>query len=75
MRAGPQIATSSTATGGHQPPADPAPCTEPAPGTATIARATPIAAAGTQTSAAPTAVPKAICHSDAPRALQQRDLG
>ena len=33
------------------------------------ASTTPSAAAGTQTSAAPAAVPRKICRSDAPRAL------
>ncbi len=69
ISAGPQTATTSTAIGGHQPPAAPAACTEPAPGTARIASTAPSAAAGTQTSAAPAAVPRAICRSDAPRAL------
>ena len=69
MRAGPPTAATSTATGGHQPPAAPAPCTEPAPGTARIARTAAITAAGTHRSAAPTPVPKAICRSDPPRAL------
>ena len=69
ITAGPRTATISTAIGGHQPPAGPAPCTEPAPGTARTARTTPSTAAGMQTSAAPAAVPRKICRSDAPRAL------
>ena len=69
MRAGPKTAAASTASGGHQPPADPAPCAEPATGTTRIARTAAITAAGTHRSAASRPVPTAICHRDPPRAL------
>jgi hypothetical protein len=69
MKAGPRTAVATTATGGHQPPADPAPGPEPAPGTARIARPAAITAAGTHRRAASPAVPVAICRRDAPRAL------
>ena len=70
MSAGPQTATTRTAIGGHQPPAAPAACTEPAPGTARIASTTAMHGRRDADERGPgPAVPTAICRSDAPRAL------